>query len=70
MGKDSKIIHLRKRLNLTQRQVAEALGVTDQTVSNWEQGRSEPKLTFKQVKVLCQIFQCSLEDLPDNVTSE
>lgn len=70
MGQGSKLINLRKRLNLTQRQVAEALGVTDQTVSNWEQGRSEPKLTFKQVKALCNIFQCSLEDLPDNVTSE
>lgn len=70
MGRGSELINFRKRLNLTQRQVAEALGVTDQTVSNWEQSRSEPKLTFKQVKALCNILQCSLEDLPDNVTSE
>ena len=30
----------RKRKKLTQRQLAEALGVTDRSVSNWENGVS------------------------------
>ncbi|MFQ6047248.1 MAG: helix-turn-helix domain-containing protein [Gemmatimonadales bacterium] len=41
--------HLRKRrldLGLLQKQVAQRLGVNDNTVTNWELGRSEPGLRF------------------------
>ena len=34
----------RKQNNLTQQQLADRLGVTHQTVSNWENGRSMPNL--------------------------
>lgn len=61
--------HLRKRQKLTQRALAIALDVTDTTVRNWEKGREEPKLTFKQIKILCQILQCTLDDLPEQVKS-
>ena len=56
---------MRKRVGLTQRQVAEALKITDQTVSNWESNRVEPKLTIHQTQTLCQVLQCGLEDLPN-----
>jgi DNA-binding XRE family transcriptional regulator len=56
---------LRKQAGLTQRQIAEALKITDQTVSNWEAGRYEPKLTIHQTQTLCQVLQCRLEDLPN-----
>ena len=60
-----RIVSLRKQHNLSQRDIAHALGITDQTVSNWEQGRSEPRLTIRQVILLCRILECSLTDLDD-----
>lgn len=63
MGSGDKIMRLRKRLNLTQREVAIAVGVTDQTVSNWEQGIYTPRLTPTQTLALCKTLQCSLEEL-------
>lgn len=61
---------LRNRSRLTQRQVAEALGITVQTVSNWENGVRTPKLTPRETLSLCKILKCSLEelagDLPGN----
>jgi len=63
LGLGKKIMNLRMRLNLTQRQVATALGITDQTVSNWEQEIHQPKLTPAQTLALCKILKCSLEEL-------
>jgi len=63
MSSGQKIMNLRKRLNLTQRQVAHAIGVTDQTVSNWEQGVYSPRLTPAQTLALCRVLGCSLEEL-------
>ncbi|WP_088890510.1 helix-turn-helix transcriptional regulator [Leptolyngbya ohadii] len=60
---DNLLVQIRKSRNLTQKQVADCVCVTDQTVSNWETGRSEPKLTPKQTLALCKILQCSLEEL-------
>lgn len=63
MGSNEKIMNLRKRRNLTQRQVAQAVGVTDQTISNWEQGVYKPRLTPAQTLALCRALECSLEEL-------
>ncbi len=63
MGSGEKIVNLRKRLKLTQRQVAQAVGVTDQTVSNWEIGVYKPRLTPAQTLALCHVLKCSLEEL-------
>ena len=60
-----RIVSLRKQHDLSQRDIAQALGITDQTVSNWEQGRSEPRLTIRQVVLLCRILDSSLTDLDD-----
>lgn len=54
----------RRDLKLTQEQIATALGVTKQTVSNWENNRSEPTLTIEQVKTFCRLFQCTLDEIP------
>lgn len=56
----------RKEFGITQAQLAEALGVTDRTILNWERGHHEPRLSIRQVKIVCRLFQCSLEQLPDN----
>ena len=54
---------LREQAGLTQRQLADALGVTITTISNWERGAKEPNLNFAQVKRVTEILQCSLDDL-------
>ena len=70
MNSGRELTRLRKRLGLTQKQVADAVGVTDQTVSNWEAGRFEPRLTISQMQALCRILQCSLDELPSFTEAE
>lgn len=64
---ESALAKLRRTRDLTQKQVADALGVTVQTISNWEVGRVEPKLTIRQVKALLEVLNCSVNDLPDDL---
>ena len=64
---ESAFSQLRQSRHLTQRQIADALGITVQTVSNWEVGRAEPKLTIRQFKALLRILDCSVEELPDEL---
>jgi len=60
-----KFVGPRKKAGVTQKNLAEALGVTDHTIRNWEKGREEPRLFIWQVKTICQMFNCTLDDLPD-----
>lgn len=62
------ILNLRKKEKLSQEQLAEKIGVTRQTISNWELGESSPDL--KQAKELSKIFGVSLDDLTDNLSFE
>jgi transcriptional regulator with XRE-family HTH domain len=57
-----------KRLikGLSQEDLAEALGVSRQTISAWENGRKEPHLSFRQIKKLCNLLDYTLETLPDD----
>ncbi len=69
----SVFVQLRRELDLTQKQVAEALEVSEQTIRNWENGRTVPQLTIPQVKRLCRLLRRSLDDVPDYfgpITSE
>jgi DNA-binding XRE family transcriptional regulator len=52
---------LRGRVNLTQMKLAVAIGVSLTTVSEWENGKSEPRL--KHVRLLIKVFGCSFEEL-------
>jgi len=61
----SPLMRLRVQRFMTQKQLAEALGVTEATVSNWEAGRSVPKLTPIQYKKLLEILQITSAELPD-----
>ncbi|NLE99159.1 MAG: helix-turn-helix transcriptional regulator [Propionibacterium sp.] len=60
----------RKRLGLSQERLAEALGVTRQTVISIEKGRFDPSLplAFR----LARVFGCRIEDLftPDDVAED
>ena len=51
----------RKRLGLTQEQLAERLGITLGTVSKWERGGSEPDLGF--IMDLAELFHVSVDAL-------
>ena len=57
------LANLRKRAGLTQRQIAEAMGVTIKSVSAWERGVVEPRLTFAETQKLMELLGCSFQDL-------
>jgi transcriptional regulator with XRE-family HTH domain len=57
------MLKLRKRAGLTQREVAIAIGITDQTVSNWENNIRKPQLTPRQWYDLMKVFKCTPEEL-------
>ncbi len=60
----------RKKLGLTQRQIAEAIGVTVQTVSNWETGLYQPKLTVPQTVKLCEVLKIDIKGLEELFAEE
>lgn len=59
-----KIIELRKKHNYTQEKLANKIGVSRQTLSNWESNITSPDLA--QAKNISKIFKVSLDDLTDN----
>lgn len=56
-----RIVYHRKRLKLTQDQLAERLGVTAQAVSKWENDQSCPDITT--LPLLAEIFGVSIDSL-------
>ena len=67
LGQESPLKRRREELGLSQREVASAVNVSVQTISNWETGRyKEAMLTLPQVKALCQIMRWTVEDLPED----
>lgn len=59
-----KLIELRKKSNLTQEKVADKIGVSRQTLANWENDITSPDL--KQAYLLSNIFKISLDELTNN----
>ena len=55
------IARCRKEKNLTQMQLAELLGITNQAVSKWENGRGMPDMSLLQP--LCDVLGISLNEL-------
>ena len=60
----NKIVELRKKRILTQEQLSEKLGITRQTLSNWEKGITNPDII--QAKNIASFFKITLDDLTDN----
>lgn len=60
----NKITELRKKYNLTQESLAEKMGVTRQTLSNWESNITSPDLN--QASLLCKELKININDLIDN----
>ena len=53
------IRHLRKAAGLTQRQLAEVMGVNHMSIYHWEAGRNEP--SARQLKTLADVFGVPME---------
>ncbi len=55
------IAKCRKEKKITQSELAEQLGVTDRSISNWENGKNMPDLSL--FKPLCDIFNITINEL-------
>lgn len=55
------ILELRKEKNLTQQTLADKLGVSDKTISKWENGRGMPDLSL--MKPLCNVLGITINEL-------
>ncbi len=64
MDLGNKILKLRKEKGYSQEDLAEKLGVTRQTISNWELGSTQPNP--EQLKGLSKILNVSIDELLDN----
>ncbi len=60
----NKLQRARTKANFTQEQVAEALGVSRQTISNWENEKTYPDI--RSVVTLSDLYNVSLDDLLKN----
>ena len=64
MNLGGKLFELRKKKGLSQEELASQVGVTRQTISNWELGETEAKPS--ELKILSKIFQLSIDELLNN----
>ena len=55
------IAETRKQKNMTQRQLADALLISDKTVSKWECGKGLPEISL--MMPLCEILEITVNDL-------
>lgn len=62
----SRIAEFRDQIGLTQIELADLLDVTENTVANWEKGRSG-LVWIERVNKLCKLFQCTPDQLIDYV---
>ena len=58
---NSQITRLRKRMNITQYELAKAVGVTNQSVSKWESGICCPDIQL--LPVLAKFFGVTIDEL-------
>lgn len=66
MDLGSKILELRKKHQLSQEKLGEKIGVTRQTISNWELNETLPDT--KQLISLSKVFLISIDELVGNNT--
>ena len=55
------IAETRKEKNMTQRQLAETLGISDKTISKWECGKGLPEISL--MMPLCETLNITVNDL-------
>jgi DNA-binding XRE family transcriptional regulator len=57
------LLALRRRAGLSQKQLSVIIDVKRQTISKWERGSTQPKMSGAKFLVLCQTLNCSIEGL-------
>ena len=55
------ILEIRKQNGMTQKELAEQIGVSDKTISKWECGNSIPDITY--LEALCNSLEISVNEL-------
>ena len=55
------ITDMRKAKNITQKQLAEQLGISDRTISKWECGNGMPEVSM--MLPLCEILEINVNEL-------
>lgn len=55
------IAEIRKEHNMTQRQLADALSISDKTISKWECGKGLPDISL--MMPLCEVLEITVNDL-------
>lgn len=56
-------MELRRRLNLSQVELAHRLGKHPSTVAKWESGSSIPTGTPEEIQNICNAYECSFPEL-------
>ena len=66
---------IREQNKLSQNELAEKIGKSQETISSWENGRTSPKM--KDLSKLCQLYDCTYQYLtgikqtdPSDITME
>ena len=59
------IFRFRKEKGMTQAELGEKLGVSNQAISKWESGMSAPDISL--LPFLADVFECSIDDLFDYI---
>lgn len=54
-------VDLRKKSGLSQKELADKLHVSQQSISQWEKGLREPSI--EMLKKLAEIFNCTIDEL-------
>jgi putative transcriptional regulator len=65
----SQITKLREAVGLTQRELADKVGVTDTTIRNYEKGRSVLEWIERVIR-LCEALNCEPKDLINYIDTE
>ena len=67
---ESPLVRVMGKRGITQAGIAEHLGVSRQTVSNWIHGRSTPCLSLKDWHKLANLLGTTIDKLPLNFASD
>lgn len=67
MNQKTSISEMRKRVGLTQSELADLVGVSEQTIANWEKGGAAKWI--RNLTKLCSALGCDLSDLTTGIAS-